>query len=75
MDVDKEMQVAMSKTEGDNHSIELPDTGVLVKPKWRGTSQDKADMQILGRHQVLRVIRHLAPTDNNLHRFIHLLTF
>ena len=30
-------------------------TGVLVKPKWRGTSQDKTDMEALGRHQVLRV--------------------
>lgn len=34
---------------------ELDPTGVLVKPKWRGTSQDKMDMETLGRHQVLRV--------------------
>ncbi|KAL8693933.1 MAG: hypothetical protein Q9218_001347 [Villophora microphyllina] len=32
----------------------LDPTGVLVKPKWRGTVQDKMDMEILGRHQVLR---------------------
>lgn len=30
-------------------------TGVLVKLKWRGTSQDKIDMEVMGRHQVLRV--------------------
>lgn len=35
-------------------------TGVLVKPKWRGTSQDKVDMETLGRHQVLRVRRQLC---------------
>ena len=34
---------------------QLDCTGVLVKPKWRGTSQDKTDMETLGRHQVLRV--------------------
>ena len=34
---------------------EIDPTGVLVKPKWRGTSQDKMDMETLGRHQVLRV--------------------
>ncbi|CAF9924971.1 MAG: hypothetical protein HETSPECPRED_005709 [Heterodermia speciosa] len=33
---------------------QLDPTGVLVKPKWRGTSQDKTDMEVLGRHQVLR---------------------
>ena len=36
---------------------QLDSTGVLVKPKWRGTSQDKTDMETLGRHQVLRVSR------------------
>lgn len=34
---------------------DMDPTGVLVKPKWRGTSQDKTDMQTLGRNQVLRV--------------------
>ena len=29
--------------------------GVLVKPKWQGTSQDRIDMVTLGRHQTLRV--------------------
>lgn len=33
----------------------LDPTGVLVKPKWRGTSEDKVDMATLGRSQVLRV--------------------
>ncbi|KAL8877838.1 MAG: hypothetical protein Q9198_004224, partial [Flavoplaca austrocitrina] len=32
----------------------LDPTGVIVKPKWRGTPQDKRDMEVLGRHQVLR---------------------
>lgn len=42
----------------DNHPMDqLDPTGVLVKPKWRGTSQDKVDMETLGRHQVLRVRR------------------
>ena len=30
-------------------------TGILVKPKWQGTHEDKVDMTTLGRHQVLRV--------------------
>lgn len=30
-------------------------TGVIVKPKWRGTSQDIMDMEVLGRRQVVRV--------------------
>lgn len=34
---------------------QLDPTGVLVKPKWRGTSDDQMDMEVLGRHQVLRV--------------------
>jgi hypothetical protein len=33
----------------------LNNTGVLVKPKWRGTIQDKMDMKTLGRNQVVRV--------------------
>lgn len=33
---------------------ELDPTGVLVKPKWRGTSYDKTEMETLGRKQVLR---------------------
>lgn len=40
----------------DTHLMDdLDPTGVLVKPKWRGTSQDKIDMETLGRNQVLRV--------------------
>ncbi|KAI4091396.1 MAG: hypothetical protein L6R37_007746 [Teloschistes peruensis] len=44
-----------------NEGISLSQTqpslliGVVVQPKWRGTSQDKHDMEVLGRHQVLRV--------------------
>ncbi len=41
----------------DHPMDQLDPTGVLVKPKWRGTSQDKVDMETLGRHQVLRVRR------------------
>ena len=33
---------------------QLDPTGILVKPKWRGTSVDKMDMEVLGRNQVLR---------------------
>ena len=49
------------QTEGKNDNVQdngvgqLDSTGVLVKPRWRGTSQDKTDMETLGRHQVLRV--------------------
>ena len=39
---------------------QLDSTGVLVKPKWRGTYQDKTDMETLGRHRVLRVSRRSA---------------
>ncbi|KAL8991784.1 MAG: hypothetical protein Q9169_007653 [Polycauliona sp. 2 TL-2023] len=36
----------------DDSSIDYSDpTGILVKPKWRGTNQDKLDMSALGRHQ------------------------
>jgi len=43
---------------------QLDNTGVLVKPKWRGTNQDKMDMETLGRNQVVRVRRrsHCART-------------
>lgn len=40
-----------------NPMDQLDPTGVLVKPKWRGTSQDRLDMETLGRQQVLRVRR------------------
>ena len=46
---------------------QLDPTGVLVKPKWRGTSQDKTDMEILGRHQVLRVSRTVVPCARPSH--------
>ena len=46
----------------DQHPIHESDpTGVLVKPKWRGTSFDKMEMETLGRNQVLRVRRQLRP--------------
>lgn len=39
----------------DQHPMnELDPTGVLVKPKWRGTSHDRMEMETLGRNQVLR---------------------
>ena len=42
----------------DQHRMnELDPTGVLVKPKWRGTSHDRMEMETLGRNQVLRVRR------------------
>jgi len=41
----------------DNPMDDLDFTGVVVKPKWRGTAQDKLDMETLGRNQVLRVSR------------------
>ena len=46
----------------DQHPMnELDPTGVLVKPKWRGTSHDKTEMETLGRKQVLRVRKTIAP--------------
>lgn len=46
----------------DQHPMdELDTTGVLVKPKWRGTSHDKTEMETLGRKQVLRVRKTIAP--------------
>ena len=40
----------------DAHPLEEMDShGVVVKLKWRGTSQDQMDMVMLGRHQTLRV--------------------
>ena len=46
----------------DQHPMgELDPTGVLVKPKWRGTSHDKMEMETLGRNQVLRVGRQSRP--------------
>ncbi len=43
---------------------QLHNTDTTVKPKWRGTEQDEADMEVLGRNQVVRVRRrsHCAPT-------------
>ena len=60
MDTSKEHNGNVStypvKGDADHHPMdELDPTGVVVKPKWRGTSQDKLDMETLGRHQVLRV--------------------
>ena len=58
--------------EAGNHAMEeLDHTGVLVKPKWRGTSQDKMDMEVLGRHQVLRVRRRKrCATLRSLHEYM-----
>ncbi|KAL8845907.1 MAG: hypothetical protein Q9221_008964 [Calogaya cf. arnoldii] len=56
MDV-KDEQVLSYVINDDANSLPmdtLDPTGVIVKPKWRGTAQDKKDMEVLGRHQVLR---------------------
>ena len=44
----------------------LDPTGIIVKPKWRGTPQDKRDMEVLGRHQVLRVCYGYQPVATSL---------
>ena len=65
MKIDQDWDIDV-KTHVVNHDVDYypPDqvdqTGVLVKPKWRGTSQDKMDMETLGRHQVLRVRRQTS---------------
>ena len=52
--------VVAARVAGDVDAFPMDDlnqTGAgLVKPKWRGTVQDVTDMEVLGRHQVLRVI-------------------
>lgn len=51
-----DMKENPANDEMDDCSTELSDpTGIDVKPKWRGTTQDKLDMNALGRYQVLRV--------------------
>ncbi len=63
MDVkDNKVETYAVKNGVDQHPMdELDHTGVLVKPKWRGTSQDKTEMETLGRNQVLRVRRQSRP--------------
>ncbi|KAL9051306.1 MAG: hypothetical protein Q9206_004752 [Seirophora lacunosa] len=51
---DKEAHAYTTEHETDRYSDPI---GVLVKPKWRGTEQDKTDMDVLGRGQVLRIFR------------------
>lgn len=48
------VQTSQSNDDGDIYPMNDV-TGAIVKPKWRGTSQDKVDMETLGRCQVLRV--------------------
>lgn len=57
MDIkDGNVQSHVVQGDDDAHPMDdLDPTGVLVKPKWRGTPQDKLDMGTLGRNQVLRV--------------------
>ncbi|KAL9594593.1 MAG: hypothetical protein Q9219_006953 [cf. Caloplaca sp. 3 TL-2023] len=51
----KDVHTYVTNDDADHHRMdELDPTGVLVKPKWRGTSLDKMDMEVLGRNQVLR---------------------
>ena len=53
---DSKVQTYVVNDDATHHPMDdLDPTGVLVKPKWRGTSQDKTDMETLGRNQVLRV--------------------
>ena len=51
--------VVAARLAGDVDAFPMDDlnqTGAgIVKPRWRGTVQDVTDMEILGRHQVLRV--------------------
>ena len=55
---EKEAHPYTAEDDVDRYSAEFSDpTGILVKQKWRGTVQDKTDMQVLGRGQVLRVRR------------------
>lgn len=55
---DGNMQTSVIQDDPNHHPMDdLDPTGVLVKPKWRGTSHDKMDMENLGRNQVLRVRR------------------
>ncbi|KAL8650363.1 MAG: hypothetical protein Q9210_003868, partial [Variospora velana] len=63
---DKEAHAYATEDDRDQYSVRFSDpTGVLVKPKWRGTEQDKSDMDVLGRGQVLRV-RRQTPMSNIL---------
>jgi hypothetical protein len=52
------IQTRAINDDADYSMNDLDFTGVTVKSKWRGTPQDKLDMKILGRNQVLRVRRY-----------------
>ena len=59
---DNKVETHAVENDVNQHAMdELDPTGVLVKPKWRGTSHDKLEMEILGRNQVLRVTRQWPP--------------
>ncbi|KAL8970328.1 MAG: hypothetical protein Q9197_003860, partial [Variospora fuerteventurae] len=50
---DKQADAWATEDGRDQYSAGFSDpTGLLVKPKWRGTEQDKSDMDVLGRGQV-----------------------
>lgn len=54
-DLHSKVQTYAINDDAEQHPMDqLDPTGVLVKPKWRGTSMDKMDMEVLGRNQVLR---------------------
>lgn len=55
---DKEAHAYTIEDDMDRSSGFSDPTGVLVEQKWRGTAQDKTDMEVLGRGQVLRVRSH-----------------
>ncbi|KAL9018165.1 MAG: hypothetical protein Q9185_004527 [Variospora sp. 1 TL-2023] len=57
----KQADAWATEDDRDQYSAGFSDpTGLLVKPKWRGTEQDKSDMDVLGRGQVLRVMRQTS---------------
>lgn len=66
------MQTHVMQDDANHHPMDdLDATGVLVKPKWRGTPQDKMDMETLGRNQVLRVRRQsLCPSPHLSCRYL-----
>lgn len=69
--LDSNVQTYQINNDADVHPMDMLDpTGVLVKPKWRRTPQDKLDMKTLGRHQVLQVrkqpVIHSTPNSRSV---------
>ncbi|KAI4189248.1 MAG: hypothetical protein LQ346_005150 [Caloplaca aetnensis] len=49
---DKEAHAYIAEDDTDQYSAFSDPIGVIVEQKWRGTVQDKTDMEVLGRGQV-----------------------